>query len=139
MVKCWSTATQFAVYEDINTLWLKRATPSWMKDKAIRLTPAVPGSSDLNHMRPISLYEVAWKIWITIIVKRILLVWHQNDGLHCTQYGYRLDNRIKKPLTNIINKVENALHPNITTLVNFWDARRAVDSIPRHLQNIVWL
>jgi hypothetical protein len=96
-----------------------------MKDKVIRLAPKVPGSSDIRHMRPISLYAVVRKIWTTIIAKQIHLEWHQNDVFHRTQYGYRLDNGTEMPLTNIINKVEKALHLNITTLVNFWDARRA--------------
>jgi hypothetical protein len=90
-------------------------------------------------MRSISLYEVVRKIWTTITAKRIHLVWHQNDVLHRTQYGYRLDNGTEMPLTNIINKVKKALYLNITTLVNFWNVRRAFDSIPCHLQRIAWL
>ena len=43
------------------------------------------------------------------------------------------------PLINSINKVEKALHLNITTLVNFWDVRRAFDSIPRNLQRVAWV
>jgi hypothetical protein len=62
MVKSWSAATQFAVHEDMNNLWLKRATPSWMKDKVIRLALKVSGSSDLKHMRLISLYKGIRKI-----------------------------------------------------------------------------
>jgi hypothetical protein len=50
------------------------------------------------------------------------------DVLNCTKYGYRLDNVTERPLTNNINKVEKVLYLNITTLVNFWDVRRAFDS-----------
>jgi hypothetical protein len=33
MVKSWSAATNCAVYEYMNNLWLRRAAPSWIKDK----------------------------------------------------------------------------------------------------------
>jgi hypothetical protein len=123
----------------MKNLWLKRATSAWMKDKVIRLAPKVAGSSDLKNMRPICPYEVVRKIWTTIITKHIHLVWHHNEVLHPTQYGYLLDNGTEMPLINIINKVEKALHLIITTLVNFWDVRRAFDSIPRKLQRIAWV
>jgi hypothetical protein len=42
-------------------------------------------------------------------------------------------------LTDIINKVEKAIYLNITTLVIFWDVRRAFNSTPCHLQHIAWL
>jgi hypothetical protein len=83
MDKKWSAAIQFAVYEHMYIFWLKRATTSWIKDKVIRLAPKVPGSSDLKHMRPMSLYEVVRKLWTTIIAKQIYLLWHQNDVLNC--------------------------------------------------------
>jgi hypothetical protein len=57
MVKSW-----FAANEHMNNLWLKRVTPLWMKDKVIRLAPKVPGSFDLKHMWPISLYKTVRKI-----------------------------------------------------------------------------
>ena len=42
------------------------------------------------------------------------------------------------PLYNLINSIEQAHRQSITTLVTFWDIRRAFDSIPRNLQRLAW-
>ena len=139
MIKSWSEETRLIVYEHMNNIWKERAIPLWMKDKVVRLVPKVAGSSDLKNMRPISLYEVIRKVWTTINVKHIHLVWHENDVLHPSQYGYRLDKGTQMPLLNILNKIEAAVHDSTTTQISFWDVKRAFDSIPRTLQMVAWI
>ena len=42
------------------------------------------------------------------------------------------------PLYNLLNKIEHAHQTSAPTMVNFWDMRRAFDSIPRNLQRLAW-
>ena len=110
-----------------------------MKDKLIRLIPKTPGTTDLNNMRPISLYETLRKLMTTIVAKRIHLVWHTNGLLNPHQYGYRLQAGTTMPLYNVINRIEAAHQDKEITLITFWDFRRAFDSIPRNLQKLAWV
>ena len=67
MLKAWNPAIRRFVYEHMLKVWHTRSCPGWFKDKVIKLAPKVPGSNDLNHMRPISLYEVIRKVWTTTV------------------------------------------------------------------------
>ena len=138
MLRAWNPVIRKFVYDHMLTIWQQRSCPDWFKDKLIKLAPKVAGSNDLNHMRPISLYEVLRKVWTTTIAKRIHLIWHTRQLLNPAQYGYRLDNGILMPLYNLLNKIEHAQQTDTPTIITFWDMRRAFDSIPRNLQRLAW-
>ena len=139
VIKSWSPAIADFVFDHLNVLWTTRHVPEWMKDKKIRLVPKCPGTTDLNNMRPISLYETLRKIMTTIIARRIHLVWHTSGILNSNQYGYRLQSGTTMPLYNVINHIEAAHTEKETTLITFWDFKRAFDSIPRNLQKLAWV
>jgi len=139
MFKAWNPAVRQFIYKHMTHIWQARFCPTWFKDKIIKLAPKVPGSNDLNHMRPISLYEVIRKVWTTTVARRIHLVWHHSGILNPAQYGYRLDNGILMPLYNLLNAIERAHSTDTPTLLTFWDMRRAFDSIPRNLQRLAWI
>jgi hypothetical protein len=101
----------------------------------MKLIPKSPDSEKLNDMRPISLYEIIRKVWTTIVGKRINKVWHERGLLHGAQYGYKLDNGVQMALFTVINEIERA---NVRQDSNFWDIKRAFDSIPRYLQLLAW-
>ena len=138
MLKAWSLETTTIVYNHMCNIWGNRLSPSWFKDKTVKLAPKIPGNTDLKNMRPISLYEVIRKVWTTILAKRINLIWHQEGALHAAQSGYRLDHGTYMALFNVINEVEDANHTKTTKHATFWDIRRAFDSIPRNLQRLAW-
>ena len=138
MVKAWSESTTKIVFEHMTNIWESRFSPSWFKDKVVKLAPKIPGNTDLKNMRPISLYEVIRKVWTTILSKRINLFWHNEDILHPAQHGYRLDHGTYMALFNVINEVEHAQHTDTTKQATFWDIRRAFDSIPRNIQRLAW-
>jgi hypothetical protein len=52
------------------------------RDPPMDEEPKVPGNSQMKNMRPISLYEVIRKVWITTIAKRIHRVLHEAGVLH---------------------------------------------------------
>jgi hypothetical protein len=111
MVKAWPESVRKLVYKHMLNIWKTRASPTWIKDKVIKLAPKIAGNTELkNNMRPISLYEVVRKVWTTIIAKRINLMWHNHDILHKSQYGYKLDNGTPMPLLNVANAIEDAIH-----------------------------
>jgi len=139
MMKAWSPAIRRFIYNHMLNVWNHRLCPSWFKDKLIKLAPKIPGSNDLTHMRPISLYEVLRKVWTTTVAKRIHLIWHHRRLLNPAQYGYRLNNGILMPLYNLLNSIERAHCDGAHTLLTFWDIRRAFDSIPRSLQRLAWI
>lgn len=138
MVKGWTPHTRKLIYAHMTTLWMHKFTPLWMKDKVVKLVPKVPGSSELNNMRPISLYEVVRKVWTTTIARRIHLVWHTNNVLNPAQHGYRLDQGTHMALIRVLDIIEGAHNNNTPTAITFWDIRRAFDSIPRTLQQLAW-
>ena len=110
MVKAWSPDTRALAHRHMANIWDNKASPIWFKDKVIKLAPKIPGNTDLNNMRPISLYEVLRKAWTTIVAKRIHLAWHQLGILHTSQHGYRLDSGTTMALHTIINEIEDANH-----------------------------
>ena len=138
MVKAWPESVRKLVYKHMLNIWKTRASPTWIKDKVIKLAPKIAGNTELQNMRPISLYEVVRKVWTTIIAKRINLMWHNHDILHKSQYGYKLDNGTPMPLLNVANAIEDAIHNKNSKQATFWDIRRAFDSIPRNLQRLAW-
>jgi len=138
MVKAWAPATKRFIYTHMLNLWTTRSTPTWFKDKLLKLAPKVAGRTELTNMRPISLYEIIRKIWTTMVAKRINLVWHQEKTLHRAQYGYQLDNGVHMALINTLSQIEGANIDKETKYLTFWDIRRAFDSIPRTLQKLAW-
>ena len=139
MIKAWSPSIRTLVFDHMENIWTQRATPKWFKDKVIKLAPKIPGNTELNNMRPISLYEVIRKVWTTILAKRIHQSWHDLDLLHPSQYGYRLDNGTLMALHTIQNDIEDARHTKKRKLLTFWDINRAFDSIPRNIQKLAWI
>ena len=127
------------VYHHLNEIWKAKASPVWFKDKVIKLAPKIPGNTELNNMRPISLYEVIRKVWTTIIAKRIHKSWHDLHLLHPSQHGYRLDQGTLMALHTITNEIEEANHAKCPKHMTFWDIKRAFDSIPRNVQKLAWL
>ena len=138
MMKTWTPAIRHFIYNHMLNVWNHRMCPSWFKDKVIILAPKIPGSNELTHMRPISLYEVLRKVSTTTVAKRIHLIWHHSKILNPAQYSYRLNNSILMPLYNLINSIEKTHCDGTPTLLTFWDIRRAFDSIPRSLQRLAW-
>jgi hypothetical protein len=49
------------------------------------------------------------------------------------QYDYQFDNGTPMALLNVVHEIEEAIHNKETKNINFWDNRRAFDSIPRNL------
>ena len=139
VIKSWSPSITSFVFRHLNVLWMTKTTPEWMKDKLIRLVPKSPGATDLNNMRPISLYETLRKIMTTIVARRIHLIWETSGILNPNQYGYRLHSGTPMPLYNVLNHIEAAHVNHETTFITFWDIRRAFDSIPRNLQRLAWM
>lgn len=138
MVKCWCPAIRLLVLKNLRLVWQDRHIPTWMRDKLVRLVPKTPGTTDLANMRPISLYETTRKLWKTILARRIHQIWHDNDLLNPHQYGYRLHSGTQMPLFNVLNLIENAHKSGVSTLITFWDFKRAFDSISRNLQRLAW-
>jgi len=139
MIKGWNTEVRQFAYEHMQALWEMRAVPLWWKDKKVKLAPKIPGNSQLQNMRPISLYEIIRKVWTTTIAKRIHQVLHEANAIHSSQGGYRLDQGTMMPLLRVINQIEGAVKTNTAKHITFWDIRRAFDSIPRNLQMLAWM
>jgi hypothetical protein len=119
-------------------IWSSLTSPSWFKDKVIKLAPKLPDNPALTSIRPISLYEIIRKVWTIIVAKRINLLWHQDGILHGGQYGYQLDNGTPMPLLNVHDEIADAIHNSKSKQATFWDIRRAFDSIHRNLQRLAW-
>ena len=121
MVKAWPDSVQILVFQHMTNIWSSLSSPSWFKDKVMKLAPKMANNPELANIRPISLYEIIRKVWTTILAKRINKEWHDGGVLQRDQYGYRLDNGTPMPLLNIHDEIEDAIHNKKIKLLTCWD------------------
>jgi hypothetical protein len=73
MVKGWSTEVCQFEYTHV-CMAAKARDPPMDEEQAAKTCTKVPGNLQMKNMRPISLYEVIRKVWITTISNKIFRV-----------------------------------------------------------------
>jgi len=92
----------------------------------------------LNDLRPISLLETTRKIWMGIIVGRIVGVWESGNVLAEGQYGFRKYRGCKAPTLQVINALEEAEEAGTEIHGSSWDIKRAFDSVSKPILQMSW-
>ena len=140
MIKAWPEETIVVVHAMLSKMWKDKSIPPWWGDKLLCGIPKKPGESSLSNVRPIGLLEILRKLWTSIIVTRIQLVWEKHGILHPSQSGYRWRRGTSTAIIQVVNAMEDARHsPEHTPLYcTFWDYKAAFDSIPRNLMRLAW-
>ena len=88
MIKSWTPAVLKEAFDAMTMVWETGQIPNWWKRKWICPKAKIdPSLATLDDLRPISLLETTRKIWMGIIVERIVSVWEDNDVLAAGQYG----------------------------------------------------
>ena len=118
MIKAWPEESLVVVHTMLSKLW---------KDKLLCGIPKKNGETSLSNVRPIGLLEILRKLWTSIIVTRIQLVWGKHGILHPSQSGYKWRRGTSTAITQVINAMEDArLSPdNPPTYCTFWDYKAA--------------
>jgi len=62
----------------------------------------------VDDLRPISLLKTTRKIWMGIIVRRIVAVWEADNVLAEGQYGFRNNRGCEAPTLQVLNALEEA-------------------------------
>ena len=118
MIKAWPEETIVLVHAMLSKLWKDKTIPLWWGDKLLCGIPKKPGETALSNVCPIGLLELLRKLWTSIIVTRIQLVWEKHGILHSSQSGYRWRRGTSTAITQVVNAMENARtspdsHPSI--------------------------
>ena len=134
------------LYEHLNFLWTNRTfskgrvTPqSWCHRWMAPIPKDESDPSNLEKIRPISLYEVTRKVWTSIINRRICAVWEKLNSLHGSQYGYRFNSGTDTALLQLINLIEDADEYNKTLILTAFDTKKAFDSVNKSLMQAAWI
>jgi len=90
-------------------IWETGRKPLWWKKKWLRPKAKIdPALATLDDLRPIFLLKTTRKIWMGIIVGRIVTVW-ESDNVHAEgQYGFRKSRGCEAPTLQVLNALEDA-------------------------------
>ena len=89
-------------------------------------------------MRPLCLIETTRKIWLGILVGRIVQVWESEDVLAAGQYGFRQGRGCEGPTTQVVNALEEAEEASTEIHGSSWDIRRAFDTVSKPILQMSW-
>jgi len=90
-------------------IWETGQIPLWRKKKWLCPKAKIdPALATLDDLRPISLLGTTRKIWMSIIVGRIVAVWESDNVLAEGQYGFRKNRGCKTTTLQVINTLEEA-------------------------------
>ena len=120
-------------------MWETGQIPNWWKRKW--LCPKAktdPSTATLDDLRPLCLLETTRKIWLGILVGRIVVVWESDQVLAPGQYGFRQGRGCEGPTTQVLNALEEAEEVGTEIHGSSWDIRRAFDTISKPILQMSW-
>ena len=94
MVKKWPDSVTAKVHQ-LLSLALSSPTPVWLRWGWLCPKPKDPEQGiTLDGLRPLMLLEVLrkiWKIWVWILVRKIVILWEVHQIPTPSQHGFRKD------------------------------------------------
>jgi len=88
-----------------------------------------PALATLEDLRPISLLETTRKIWMGIIVGRIVSFWETDNVLADGQYGFRKNKGCEAPTLQVLNAFEEAEEAGTEIHRSSSDIKSPLDSV----------
>ena len=129
MMKTWSDKVLKEAFEATAMIWEKSKYPTGGREQLCPKSNTDPSATTPDDLRPLCLLETTKKIWMGIIVGRIVNAWDDEKVLASGQYGF-LQGRGREGLTiQVINALEEAEEVGTEIHGSSWDIRRAFDSI----------
>jgi hypothetical protein len=89
-------------------------------------------------MRLIALYEVARKIWTSIVLSKIQLTLMRHNIVNKSQNGFHDERAGDTGLLQLINVIEEAIELNTPPYFTLWDLKAAIDSPSKNPLRLSW-
>ena len=138
MVKGWPTQVTERVH-GLLTQSFSGTTPAWLQWGWLCPKPKDPENGiTLDGLRPLMLLEVLRKIWVWIIVRKIIRCWETHQALTPSQHGFRRGHGTDSALLVHLNCIEHARRTNTPLFLSSWDIRRAFDSVSKEVMDASW-
>ena len=139
MMKTWTPKVLQEAFDAMTMIWETGQIPLWWKKKWLCPKAKVdPALATLEDLRPISLLETTRKIWMGIIVGRIVSVWETDNVLADGQYGFRKNKGCEAPTIQVLNALEEAEEAGTEIHGSSWDIKRAFDSVSKPILQMSW-
>ena len=130
MIGSWPPEILEWAYHQLEEIWSSRNFPSWWSTKLLVPIPKKPDPL-LSDLRPIMLLEPLRKIWMGVIIRKVMTTWETHGILSDNQYGFRRHKSCGHAILQLVNAMEEAEEEATTILLSSWDIKRAFDSISR--------
>ena len=138
MVKGWPDSVTSKAHQ-LLTLSFSGQIPAWLQWGWLCPKPKNPDLGiTLDGLRPLMLLEVLRKIWVWIIVRKIVRLWESHQILTPSQHGFRKGRGTDSALVVHLNCWEHARLTNTPLFLSSWDIRRAFDSVAKEAMDASW-
>ena len=138
MVKGWSDPVTAKVHQ-LLTLAFSRPTPAWLQWGWLCPKPKDPEKGiTLDGLRPLMLLEVLRKLWVWIVVRKIVRLWEVHQILTPSQHGFRKGRGTDSALAIHVNCWGHARLTHSPLFLSSWDIRRAFDSVSKEAMEASW-
>jgi len=108
-------------------IWETGQIPLWWKMKWLCSKAKIdPALATLDDLRPIFLLETTRKVWMGIIVGRILAVWESDNALAEGQYGFRNNRGCETPTLQVLYDLEEAEDAGMEAHGSSLDIKRGI-------------
>ena len=113
------------IYDILSRLWTTKHVPDWWQWRILAAMPKIPGSNDLDHLRPLMLAECLRKVWTVIPLRKIQAAWEKHNILASEQHGFRPGRGTESAILQVLNMLTAAHDSGSPLFSTFWDITRA--------------
>jgi hypothetical protein len=138
MLKALPTSVTKEMYDEMVRLWHEGVTPAFWKNSFLRPIPKKIENPTLKDLRPLRLCEVTRKLWVGIILYRLISFWGKYNILHQSQHAYSRTSCTDYAVAQLLAALETA-EANVTTVaIASWDFEKAFDSPAKRILKLAW-
>ena len=142
MVKGWPPTVTERVHGLLSQAF-SGPTPAWLQWGWLCPKPKDPENGiTLDGLRPLMLLEVLRKLWVWIMVRKIVCLWESHHALTPSQHGFRWGHGTQDSALLVhLNCIEHARYSSSPLFLSSWDIRRAFDSVSTQwmLAGVAWV
>ena len=128
MLKALPDNASRAMYDEMVRLWGKKTIPAFWKNSWLCPIPKKSDNPELKDLRPLRLCEVTRKIWVGIILYRLVQFWEKNETLHQSQHAYSRSSSTDHAIAQVLAALETTEENVATAAIASWDFEKAFDS-----------
>jgi hypothetical protein len=117
------------MYDEMVRLWETKTIPEFWKNSWLCPIPKKADNPELKDLRPLRLCEATRKIWVGIILYRLVRFWEKNDSLHQSQHAYTRSSCTDHAVAQVLAALETTEKNVSTCAINSWDFEKAFDKL----------